>query len=99
MKVEFGGVVEHQDRPCSARQPLLSGMKVTAEDRGLAHPLVGKEPIGGLGACPILAGPWNTLTNAARELPKQLFKSFREPLVLKLTPGKFLINPSLARPP
>ena len=92
----IAAVMQHQNRPITASQPVPRGLNVSLQYSGLAYLRVRKEAISRLGVGPVLTCPRNALPYTARELFHQLPKSLVQPHIVKFASRQLHVNSSLA---
>ena len=74
-------------------EPVTRRPEVAGQDRGLADPIIGEEPIRRLGRRPVLAGHRHALADRTAHPLEQHAKPLAKPLVGECASGKFGIQP------
>ena len=95
---ELGRVLQDQDRPAGRSHALTRRLEMALENSVFANPCVGKEPVGGFGVCPVLAGPGNGLAHRAAHLIENLVQPPVQALIGKLPLGDLVVHPACRAP-
>src|ERR1700709_996162 len=69
---ELGRILKHEDRSIRCCIPRLGRLDVARQDVSFLNLWVGKEPVGGFGACPVLAGQRNCASHSIAQAAEQL---------------------------
>jgi hypothetical protein len=90
---EFRRIMEHENQAVSGSYALAGRLKMSAQNIGLADPVVGEKAIGRLRVGPILADQRNALPHRTSHPRDQLAEPPFQPLVHKVTSRNLLVKP------
>lgn len=96
---ELGRVLENEDRPMAGGIPRVRRRKVAGEDLAFLDLGVGEEPVGCLGARPVLAGERDRAAHPVAQAGQKIAKASAQPSVFEGCLVHLAVRPVVAASP